>query len=78
MKQLLLLFLPLVFFANAFAQDAALDGLLSMKDDTVKVQKLSTYAKKVVHKNHELSRMASVALLKISQKLNYPKGVATG
>ena len=79
MKQIILLFLPLVFLAtNVFAQDTELKRLLSMKDDTVKVQQLSAYAKKVVHKDHELSRKASSALLKISEELNYPRGVATG
>src|SRR5215213_5020206 len=79
MKQIYLLLLPLLFaVVTAFGQDAELNQLLSMKDDTVKVQQLSTYAKKVVHKDHALSRKASAALLEISQKLNYPKGIATG
>jgi signal transduction histidine kinase len=71
--------LSLLFTAHAtFCQDAELDKLLSLKDDTVKVQQLSTYAKKVVHKDHDLSRKASAELLKVSEKLDYPKGVATG
>jgi len=79
MKQLYFLLFALLFTAvNALGQDAEFQQLLSLKDDSVKVQQLSTYAKKVVHKDHELSRKASAALLDISQKLDYPKGIATG
>lgn len=80
MKKIVLLFLPLTLLAIAsIAQDAAtLNQLLSMKEDTVKVQELSAYAKKMVHNDHELSRKASAALLKTSEKINYPKGIATG
>jgi signal transduction histidine kinase len=80
MKRIYFFLLPflLLMQAIAFGQDTELNQLLSMKDDTVKVQQLSTYAKKVVHKDHELSRKASSALLKISQDLNYAKGIATG
>ena len=74
-----------LFVARRFLQPSLLwvrtsdrNLLLSMKDDTVKVQQLSSYAKKVVHKDRELSRKASAAVLQISQKLNYPKGIATG
>ena len=72
--------LPFFLFAGitVFAQDAELAKLLSMKDDTVKVQQLSAFAKKVVHQDQDLSKKASSALLQISQNLHYPKGIATG
>jgi hypothetical protein len=79
MKQLYFLLSVLLFAATAaFGQDAELKQLLTMKDDTIKVQELSAYAKKVVHNDHGLSRKASAEILRISEKLNYPKGIATG
>jgi len=79
MKHTYLFLLPLLFAAIAgFGQDAELNRLLSLKDDTLKVQQLSAYAKKVVHNDHGLSRKASAAVLQTSQKLDYPKGIATG
>ena len=72
--------LPLILLcgSRAFAQEADLAKLLALKDDTIKVQQLSAFAKKVVHQNADVSRKASAALLQISQNLHYPKGMATG
>jgi len=80
MKKIYSFLLPFFLFAGitAFGQDAELAKLLSMKDDTIKVQQLSAFAKKIVHQDRGLSRKASSALLQISQNLHYPKGIATG
>src|SRR5215217_6929167 len=80
MKKIYTILLSFFLFAGttAFGQDAELAKLLSMKDDTVKVQQLSALAKKFVHQNREMSRKASSALLQISLNLRYAKGVATG
>src|SRR5215207_3054253 len=71
--------LPFFLFAGitVFAQDAELAKLLSMKDDTVKVQQLSAFAKKVVHQDQDLSEEAASALVGVGQELDGPKGIAT-
>ncbi|MCU7550711.1 sensor histidine kinase [Chitinophagaceae bacterium LB-8] len=73
-------FVPIFLFAQTAvrAQDDELTKLLSLKDDTIKVQQLSAFAKKMVHQDKDLSRQASSALLKTSQGLQYAKGIATG
>lgn len=78
MLRFVLLPLLLLGQAIAYAQDTGLNQLLSMNDDTVKVEKLSVYARKVVHNDHELSRKASTAMLKTSEKIGYTKGIANG
>lgn len=73
-----LLFFFLIFKIPVSAQDAELTKLFSLPDDTLKVQELAGYAKKMVHQDKNLSRQASSAVLQTSQKINYVKGMAIG
>jgi hypothetical protein len=48
------------------AQNAELTKLLALPNDTLKVQELAGFVKKMVHQDKEASKQASAALLQIS------------
>ncbi|QNF33369.1 hypothetical protein HUW51_11790 [Adhaeribacter swui] len=80
MKNFLLLLIPLFLILQipVFAQNAELAKLLALPNDTLKVQELAGFAKKMVHQDKAASKQASSALLQVSQKINYVKGMAIG
>ncbi|HZH94428.1 MAG TPA: hypothetical protein VEY06_01025, partial [Flavisolibacter sp.] len=75
-----ILFLPLlaVFHLPVSAQDTTLQRLLSLPDDTAKVNRLSVHAQKHFQKDPKAAREISQKVLEISQKINYDLGKGNG
>ena len=75
-----ILFLPLlaVFHLPVSAQDTTLQRLLSLPDDTAKVNRLSVHAQKYFQKDPKAAREISQKVLEISQKINYDLGKGNG
>jgi signal transduction histidine kinase len=54
------------------------EGILALPDDTVKVDKLTTYAKGILHQDPKKAQELSVRALQLSKKLQYYEGIAQG
>ncbi len=77
-RTLIAFMLGWLFYLPVNAQDADLQQLLSLKDDTVKVQKLIDYGRDIMDIDPVAAEDLFDTVISISNKINYQKGAGQG
>ncbi|RYZ26078.1 MAG: hypothetical protein EOO10_16545 [Chitinophagaceae bacterium] len=81
MKRILICFVSLfLFFAcsTSYSQEKSIEELMALPNDTAKVSKLSVHYDGIKRKEPQKARELANAILDLSKKLQYPKGIAMG